>query len=294
MSLKKYEAFVKVVDLGSLTRAAQALGYTQSGVSHMISALEEDFGFVLLKRNRSGVRLTTDGERVLPAIRGILNSSEQLHQIVASIHGLETGVVRIGTFSSVAVHWLPGLIQSFQELYPKIEFKLLSGDYHDVEKWLSAGTVDLGFVTLPSKLNCVCIPLCDDRLLALLPEDHPAANLPSFPLSRLADENFIGLLEDSSHDIQRILEPYGLRPNIKFTTKDDYAIIAMVAQGLGVSILPELLLQGANSNKIRTLELDPPSKRTIALAMADPGRSSPAVQSFSRHVTQWVKTNYIY
>lgn len=288
MSLKKFEAFVKVVDLGSLTRAAQALGYTQSGVSHMISALEEDFGFQLLKRNRSGVRLTVEGERVLSAVRGILNSNEQLTQIIAAIHGLDTGTVRIGSFSSVAVHWLPGMIQSFQQNYPRIEFKLLNGDYHDVEHWLSEGAVDLGFVTLPTRLQLPCTPLWEDRLLAILPKHHRLAHLSKFPLSEVESEDFIGLLEDSNHDIRRIFTPAGLNPKMKFTTKDDYAIIAMVAHGLGMSILPELLLKNSSGTHLKTMELDPPATRTIALALADETHVGPAALSFAKHVSTWI------
>lgn len=291
MSLKKYEAFVKVVELGSLTRAAEALGYTQSGVSHMISALEETFGFVLLRRSRSGVRLTADGERVLTAIRGILNSNEQLRQIVAAIHGLDAGIVRVGAFSSVAVHWLPGMIRSFQERYPHIEFKLLNGDYHDVEKWLAEGAVDLGFVTLPTKLDCHCIPLIEDRLLAILPVGHRLAHKGSFPLSEIAQEDFIGLLESSDHDLRRALAPAGVQPNLKFTTKDDYAILAMVENGLGISIVPELLLKN-QSRHLKALELSPPARRTIALAMPDSERASPAAQSFSEHICSWVAGYY--
>ena len=107
--------------------------YTQSGVSHIINSLEEELGFTLLLRNRGGVRLTDDGQRVLPAIRNIVNSSEQLQQIISSIHGLNSGVVRIGTFSSVSVHWLPGMIKEFQNEFPQIEIRLWAGDYHDVE-----------------------------------------------------------------------------------------------------------------------------------------------------------------
>ncbi len=291
MSLKKYEAFVKVVELGSLTRAAEALGYTQSGVSHMISALEETFGFVLLRRSRSGVKLTADGERVLTAIRGILKSNEQLRQIVAAIHGMDAGLVRIGAFSSVAVHWLPGMIRSFQERYPHIEFKLLNGDYHDVEKWITEGSVDLGFISLPTKLDCQCIPLVEDRLLAIVPTDHRLAGKSVFPLTEVVKEDFIGLLENSNQDLRRALEPAGIQPNLKFTTKDDYAILAMVENGLGISIVPELLLK-SQSRQLKALELSPPAKRTIALAIPDSERASPAAQSFSEHICSWVAGYY--
>ena len=291
MSIKKYEAFAKVVETGSLTRAAEELGYTQSGVSHMISALEDEFGFQLLRRSRAGVALTEDGRQVLPVIRGILNYNEQLRQVVEEIHGLNVGTVRIGTFSSVAVHWLPGMIKEFQEQHPHIEFGLMNGDYRDVEQWLADGSVDMAFVTVPSKMDCQYIPLLEDRLLAVLPKGHRLAGEARFPVTAMAGEPFIGLLAGSNQDARRTMEAAGVKPNIKFTTKDDYAIIAMVEQGLGVSILPELLLTG-RADCIQALELEPPASRIIALAIPEAAKASPAARNFAAHVCRWVQDRY--
>ena len=134
--ISKYETLAKVVELGSLTRAAEALGCTQSAVSHAINGLEKEFGFAVLTRSRAGVHLTADGERIMPSIRGMLNYEEQLKQTVSAIRGLDFGTVRIGAFTSVAVHWLPGVIKEFQRDYPNVDIKLLNGDYHDVEQWI--------------------------------------------------------------------------------------------------------------------------------------------------------------
>lgn len=135
MDTKKYEVFEKTVELSSLTKAAEELGLTQSGVSHIIAALEEEFGFPLLTRSRTGARLTPEGEKIMPFLRDILRSQEQLDQTAAELRGLSAGTVRIATFTSVAVHWLPGMMQEFQTLYPHVEFKLFNGDYHDVDRW---------------------------------------------------------------------------------------------------------------------------------------------------------------
>ena len=135
MNLAKYQALLSVVESGSLTAAAAQLGLTQSAVSHSINSLEEELGFAVIKRSRAGVKLTNEGERLLPAVRGLLNSAEQLSQVTAAIRGLDSGLVRIGTFTSVAVHWLPGVLKEFQRDYPRVEFKLLNGDYNDVEQW---------------------------------------------------------------------------------------------------------------------------------------------------------------
>ena len=288
MSISKFETLAKVCELGSLTKAAEALGCTQSAVSHTINSLEEQFGFAILTRSRAGVKLTDDGQRIMPSVRGILNYYEQLNQTVSAIRGLDFGTVRIGAFTSVAVHWLPGVIKEFQRDYPNVDIKLLNGDYHDVEKWLTEGSVDLGFVNLPTSLNCECIALMEDRLLAILPPDHKFASYPKFPLVECETEAFITLLETSNHDANKALSAAGIKPNIKFSTKDDYAIIAMVEQGLGISIMPELLLRGRHDN-VAVKELVPPSKRTIGLAIGETSRQSPATRKFADYIIRWVK-----
>ena len=287
MSISKYETLAKVCELGSLTKAGEALGCTQSAVSHTINSLEEQFGFAILTRSRAGVRLTDDGERIMPSVRGMLNYYEQLNQTVSAIRGLDFGTVRIGAFTSVAVHWLPGVIKEFQRDYPNVDIKLLNGDYHDVEKWITDGSVDLGFVNLPAKLGCECIALMEDRLLAILPPDHKFASYPKFPLVECETEAFITLLETSNHDANKALSAAGIKPNIKFSTKDDYAIIAMVEQGLGISIMPELLLRGRHDNVV-IKELVPPSKRTIGLAIGETSSQSPATRKFADYIIKWV------
>ena len=290
MAASKYEVLIKVAELGSLTKAAEALGYSQSNISHVISALEEEFGFPLFLRGRSGARLTPDGQRVLPAVRGVLSGAERLRQTIASIRGLDAGTVRIGAFSSVAVHWLPGMIKAFARDYPNIEFGLSNGDYHDVESWLSDGSVDLGFITLPTELDCPCVPLCEDRLLLVVPADHRLAGETVCPLHELAGETFISLLENSDQDMRKVLVQAGVRPNIRYVTKDDYAMLAMVENGLGVSIMPELLLRGRTAN-IKVLELETRPTRTIALAVPSISMESPCAARFAEYVKNWVAQN---
>jgi len=243
-----------------------------------------------LTRSRTGARLTPEGEKIMPFLRDILRSQEQLDQTAAELRGLSAGTVRIATFTSVAVHWLPGMMQEFQTLYPHVEFKLFNGDYHDVDRWLTDGSVDVGFITLPTARRCECIPLREDRLLAILPENHPLAKKDVCPVKEVAALPFISLLESSDDDARRALDAAGVKPNVRFTTKDDYAILAMVSQGLGVSIVPELLLQG-HRDGIAVREMTPPSSRTIALAVPAGGRAGPATRRFARFAEEWVKRN---
>lgn len=288
MNTSKYEAFVTVVECGSLTEAARQLGCTQSAISHMLCGLEEELGFALLKRSRGGAHLTSEGERLLPAVRAMLSGAEQLEQTAASIRGLEAGTVRIGTFTSVAVHWLPSVLKRFQTDYPKVEFKLLNGDYNDVEQWLADGSIDIGFVNVPCTLECECVPLMEDRLLAILPKNSRFASYPRFPLVECETEPFISLLRSSDHDARRALEAAGVEPNVRFYTKDDYAIIAMVEQGLGMSIMPELLLKGRHDDLL-TLPLIPEAKRTIGMAIAAGEKAGPATRRFADYVINYIR-----
>lgn len=286
MSASKYEVFLKTAELGGLTRAAEYFGYTQSNVSHIINSLEKEFGFRLFNRSRAGAKLTKEGEKILPAVRAVVSGEEMLRQVILEIQGL--AAIRVAAFTSVAVHWLPGIIKDFQQDRPGVEFKLLNGDYHDVGQWLSGGEVDIGFITLPTELSCRSIPLCEDRLLAVLPPEHPKSSLERLPVEQVAGEPFIGLLETSDQDSRRPLEAAGVSPSMKFTTKDDYAIIAMVANGLGMSIMPELLLEG-HAEKVRVMELDPPAHRTIALALPETSAQNALIEEFADFVQKWVK-----
>lgn len=289
MDTKKYEVFVKTVELASLTRAAQELGLTQSGVSHIIAAVERELGLSLLRRTRTGAHLTEEGERVLPYLREIVRQESLLRAEARELHGVISGRVRIATFTSVATHWLPAMMKQFRELHPQVEFQLFNGDYHDVDSWLADGSVDLGFIALPSRLGCRCVPLFEDPLVAVLPKGHPLCAQTVCRVEDVAREDFITLLETSNHDARRALDAVGMKANVRLRTKDDYAVIAMVRQGLGVSIMPSLLLRG-NNEGIETRPIDPSASRTIALAI--PAASpAPAAASFAEFAAEWVKTN---
>ena len=291
MSISKYEILVKTVELGSLTAAAKLLGCTQSAASHAINALESESNLRIINRNRNGVSLTPDGQLLYPAIRDIVEAKGRFNELLAALQGGDTGCVRIGSFTSVAVHWLPGMIKTFCTAYPKIELQMLSGDYHDIAEWFSKDTIDVGFVTEKTNLaGCEYIPLKEDRLLAVLSKDHPLAGRDVISVTELENEPFISLLEASDQDARSVLEQAGITVDVKFTTKDDYAIIAMVAQGLGISILPELLLEG--HPEVCTVPIEGGKKRTIGLAISPAGLISPSVQSFAQHVKNWVWERY--
>ena len=224
---------------------------------------------------------------VLPKMQEILQKDRELTELIGDIRSADAGTVRLGAFTSVAVHWLPGMIRTFQSAHPKAELKMFNGDYHDMEQWLREGEVDLGFVTLPAPEGMRTIPLTQDPLVAIMPKNHRLAQLEEIPIQELGEDPFISLLQSSAYDIHRALDNAGVRPNIKFTTKDDYAILAMVEQGLGISIVPQLLIQGRTQN-LAVRPLKPRASRTIALAIPE-GKPLPVVEAFAQTAVAWVK-----
>jgi len=282
-NIQKYLALIKTVEYGSFTRAAEALNYSQSGISRMISDLEAEWKIPLLERGRSGVRLTSEGLNIIPYVRNVCNEFQKLQTQVDDIHGLQSGLIRIGTFSSVATHWLPNIIKAFQKRYPNIEYELLLGDYLEIENWIMEGRVDCGFLRLPTVAQLDSIFLEQDKLLVILPENHSLANCDHFPVKALGEEPFMLLEKGGRADISEIFEKFKVAPKVQFTTWDDYAIMSMVESGLGISILPELILKRI-PYRIIVKELEVPAYRTIGLAMKDKESTSLVVKRFLEYI----------
>ena len=284
----KYLVFLKTVELGSITRAAEALGYTQSAVSRVVAELEREWGLELLTRGRTGVEPTSHGEVMLPYMRAVCNAEKELEEQVAELHGLTRGTLRVATFASVSIHWLPAIMKEFLTLYPGIRFELLSKwEFAEVEDLLRRGQADCGFLGLPVGPGLDTYPLCRDQLMAVLPPDHPLAGAPFYPMSRLAEDPYIDTPEERDLEIRLIFQEEGIRPNLRYTVNDDFATLAMVEQGLGVSIRPELVLRNTG-RRFAAIPLERPRYRDIVLAVRSGRPPSPLTTRFLECARAWV------
>ncbi len=284
MNLQKYLSFVKTAEYGSFTKAAEILNYTQSGISRMIADLEKEWGITLFERSKNGVKPTSDGMKLLPYAQNLCADFDKLKMQVDELNGLQSGLIRIGTFSSVATHWLPNIIKKFQKDYPNIDYELLLGDYDEIEEWVHTGRVDCGFLRLPTHADLETVFLERDKLMAIIPENHPLRECERFPVSALCDEPFMLLEKGAKAEISEIFEQNNLTPNVKFTTWDDYAVMSMVENGLGIAILPELILKRV-PYKIIAKELDVTAYRNIGLALRDRKTASPAMKRFLEYLS---------
>jgi len=281
--LLKYLAFVKTVETGSFTRAAQELNYAQSSVSKMIADLEKEWGMTLLERSKSGVCLTSAGAQLLPLLRRLLGDYQTLEGHILGMQGLETGLVRIGTFSSVAIHWLPNIFARLQRDYPGIEYEMLLGDYSEVEHWIAEGRVDCGFLRLPTLPKFQTMLLKQDEYKVVLPIGHPLAKKAVIPAEDLNGLPFLLLEHGGKTEVSALLERSQVHPDIRFTTWEDFAIMAMVEKGLGVGILPELILRRI-PYQIEIRPLQEPYFRPIGLAARNFSALPPAAKKFLEYL----------
>lgn len=287
--MNRYIALQKIIELGSFTKAADALGYTQSAMSQMIASLEEELSIKLLSRSRVGVKLTLEGEKLYPFIQKSINQYLSLQEKAKEIRGLETGVIRMGTISSITCHWLPNLIKEFQDHYPNIQFILHQGDYSSIQEWIKIGAVDFGFITPPAVTGLETIELKEGRMLAILPESHRLAYQKSVNLHDIADEPFILLEEGHFSEPMNAFHASNLEPNIKLRLHDDYAIMTMVEAGLGISILAELVLRRTNYNIVK-LPVEPPISRILAIGYKDKDSLPLASKYFIKFLIQNIDT----
>lgn len=266
--MNRYIALQKIVELESFSKAAEALGYTQSSMSQMIASLEHELSMKLLNRFRTGTKLTLEGQELYPYVERMIYQYLSVQEKAREIRGLETGVIRIGTLASISAHWMPGLLKEFQTWYPGVEFVIHQGDYTSIQEWIKTGAIDFGFVSPKAVSGLEVRVLKEGAMTAVLPEQHPLAGMDVVPLELLAAEPFILLEEGRYYEPLDVFRSIGVTPNIKYTIHDDYAIMAMVEAGLGVSILAELILHRANYRLVLR-PTEPPVSRTIALAYRD-------------------------
>lgn len=280
MDINKYRLFVDITETKNFTRSGERLGYSQSGVSHILRGLEKELGFPLFVRARHGVSLTNNAKLILPLVRNILYEYEKLEQTIHAIHGLEEGQLTIGTYSSISAHILPPILHGFKEEHPHIDIFLKEGGADDIMQWMDTNIVDIGFLSIPKTRSYHWIPLGKDPLMAVLPKDHPIPPKGAFPIGDFEGKPFIISAVGTDYDIHHALESSSVTPDFKYSSTDDHAIISMVIHYLGISILPRLILTGFE-NRVAAYPLEPYFYRELGIGMRSYEDLSPVAKKFT-------------
>lgn len=280
MESKKLEALLMAVDLGSFTKAAEVLGYTQSGLTHMMNSLEKEVGFTLLERGRSGVRLTEEGERIAPAVREFLQANARLDSVIEQVASSRTEIIRVSAYASIAMHWLPGIIQRFREECPDVDVDIRMADHVDVPyELLAQGKMDAILVSPQDEGQYEWVHLADDPMFAVLPKDFDTQGMTAFPLAAFEARDFIMPSQGFDKDIMRIFNRIGVKPHILPTWVDDPTVISMVSHGLGVSMMTELTVR-SRTDGVKLLPVEPASSRELGLAVRSLDAASDGLRHF--------------
>lgn len=280
MESKKLEALLMAVDLGSFTKAAEVLGYTQSGLTHMMNSLEKEVGFTLLERGRSGVRLTEEGERIAPAVREFLQANARLDSVIEQVASSRTEIIRVSAYASIAMHWLPGIIQRFREECPDVDVDIRMADHVDIPyELLTQGKMDAILVSPQDEGQYEWVHLADDPMFAVLPKDFDTQGMTAFPLAAFEARDFIMPSQGFDKDIMRIFNRIGVKPHILPTWVDDPTVISMVSHGLGVSMMTELTVRG-RTDGVKLLPVEPASSRELGLAVRSLDAASDGLRHF--------------
>ncbi|MEK5237193.1 LysR family transcriptional regulator [Paenibacillus sp. FSL L8-0470] len=284
MTLTQLQVLIAVSEHKNFTRAADALGFTQSAVSQMINSLEKELGILLFHRNRRGISTSYIGERMIQHAREILRITSCMREESSASLGLEAGTLRIGVIPSVSAKVLPGIIGSFRELFPQIDIVLFEGSYEEIHSWISGSVVDVGFTTTPDK-ELQTFPLLQDQMKVFVSNDSPLKDEPFLTFDQLRGKCFI-MVKD--YGIQKLLQEHGNVPNVTFEVRDPATILSMVQERVGVTILPELYMPEVLP-KVTAVPLRPAIIREVVLAVRDFQYVSPVTAEFIVHSQNYMK-----
>lgn len=289
---QRYEVVLKAAETGSFKEAARELGYTQAGVSYVVGTLEREFGVPLFVREYGGVRLTADGKALLPWMQDICNAERRLAAKLAERKDLEGGSVRVATFTSTAIQWVPGIAQAFLAQHPAIDLDLVCCDDQDqLDRMVARGDADCGFTIMLSQAGLHMIPLVHDPLVVVVADDHPLAQSGRFPAEALESEPYIRLESGAHSEMDELFRRNGVEPHVRFSLASDYAVMSLVSAGLGYGVLPGLILRNAPF-PLSCLQPPTPADRRIALCLRSMETASAATRAFLDVAQAWVRKAY--
>ena len=266
MDTEKCKVLITAIDSGSLTDAADRLGYTVSGVSRIIMSLEEKLGFSLIIRDRKGIKPTKDCLTLLPHLRELCHVADGIEEIAAGIVGLDYGTIRIGTAYRRYIEPLTELIIRFTEEYPNIRVEITEALTTNLLEDMRQHKLDM-VIGSKREGDYDFIPLEEYEVFLMLNRNNPLARERALPISVIETEPYIHTYPNQESDDIRLIRKHRIHPNTKYTTTDEFAAYKMVQAGLGIGFYYRT--QGFDENSDVVLKSIKP-KETEVLGLAFP------------------------
>ena len=287
MNTQRIKILLAAIDKGSLTKAGLELGYTQSYLTQTMKAFEEEIGFPLLLKTNRGVEPTNEARILLPAMRRLINCEEKLGQEMAVIQGMHRGTLRIGSFVSTSVYWVPQILEYFQNNYPEVVFQIEELGHDEMIRGLIDGSLDIALMSDPGdNVNVDFIPVIEDPMLIVFSEKHDLSSYDYVPTEILKDYPFLMTYKSYDKDPHRVFEDAGFSPDVRYYSRDDFAVLSMVQRGLGLAILPELTINEFPGD-YETRMLEPEAYRTLGVGI----RSIEDAGPLARFVIKYIRDN---
>ena len=285
----RLKLLITSAEYGSLTKAGKELGYSQSAMTQMVKHLEDEVGFPLLIRTNKGVELTKEARMLLPTMRQLLRDEEIFKQEVSEIRGIHKGTIRIGSFISTSMHWLPSVLEFFQNNYPEVIISIEECGEEEMIEGLRSRSMDIALMADPKLPDIEFIPLYEDPMVvAFTPDYYDLRGYTSVPLEDIRDVPFLLTEATYDKDARQTFINAGIEPNVKFTSKNDFAVMSMVQRGIGIAILPELVIDGYEGNYEYRL-LEPEYYRTLGIGVMSERNSGPLARFLIDFLTDNVR-----
>ena len=287
-NLNRYRALVETVNKGSITAAAEVLGYTQPGISRMLRSLEEEWGIRLLERGRKGITATDEALRLYPLCLSILERQSVLEQTVAQIKGSIVGTIRIGGYLSVLTSWIPGLLRSLRENYPGLEFQILEGNAEEQLRMMRNNEIDVGFLSSSAPEDFQFIPLYRDPIVVVMPKNHPLSRLKRVCAAELAKYPFLIRPEHTYGTLKDLPDSQSIITESALSVKTDNALLALVRSGMGFGIVGEMVARAGEGITYRHFNRE--YYRTVGIAVPHWKPVSPALQTFLKEACRLLQS----
>ncbi len=275
MDTLKIKAVLLAVKSKSLSKAAEEFAYTPSAISHSVDSLENELGVKLLNRSHTGVRLTEEGELLFEKLSAVVDAEDELVKSASAISASKNNRVRIGTYSSVSVNLLPKILNGFKEHHPDISISVIVGN--KISDWIDEDKVDVLFgIQNP---DCVWIPIAQDDFVAVVPKTF----FPDRKKIRCEELYPYSFILTGNSNVTRNFDLNNFKELITLTSEDDMSAVSMVQEGMGVTILPSLVLKKQQKG-IRTIKLEPNLYRTLGVSYKKELHTSSGAMKFVEYL----------
>lgn len=286
MNTQKIKVLLAAIDYGSLSKAGQVCDYSQSAVTQMVRAVEDEIGFPLLFKSNKGVEPTREAELLIPTMRQMLDLEEKLEHESSQIRGVHRGTIRIGSYVSISISWIPQILEYFREYHPDVEFLIEECGREELIRRLCDGSFNMALMSDPCDPSVKFIPVTEDPLMVVFADKYDLDAYDCVPVEALRGYPFIMTYRHCDMDPYLIFERAGFMPEVRYYSRDDAAVLSMVERGLGLAILPELII-GRFPGDYHARMLDPEEYRTLGIGIKSMKDAGP----LSRAVIKYIKEN---